>query len=69
MNSASAEIADWCGLRHIYMVLGMFRTVLNIVVFWLRWQWREPNRTVTLRQGLKTIDELDEIKGREQLEA
>ena len=29
----------------IYMVLGMFRIVLNIVVFWLSWQVRKPNRT------------------------
>ena len=29
------------------MVLGVFRVVLSTIVFWLRWQVRKPNHTVT----------------------
>ena len=35
--------ANLCGLRHIYMVLGVFRTILSTVVFWPSWQACKPN--------------------------
>ena len=39
----------------IYVVLGVFRVVLSTIVFWLRWQVRKPNRTVTLCSLLKEL--------------